>query len=456
MTSFDRFERSIPALLEDLAVPRLPDYADDLFARTAATRQRPGWTFPERWLPLSAISRRLAVAPRVPWRLGVVVALLAVAALIAVLIAGAFSKPQPAPFGPAANGLIAFQDAQGRILLGDPATGLTRTLVAEPGERSDPLFSQDGGRLFYLEHRAGGTVDLMVASVDGSSFLKLNPTPIADPRYGSWSAHGDRFLLVNAASQLLLYDASKTAEPRNLSAEFHIGGVSIGLGYNFRPTAGFRPPTGDEIAFATLETRPSLMAMKLDGTGVRTLIDGANPPVPYHDLKGAEWSPDGSKVLVLLNQGTADREAWHLFVMKADGSDLQPVGSVSKSPRGDVNSPLWSPDGARIAFQYWTWHANDDGEDFHALGVIDLATGRMNNIGQMHTNGYVSWQWSPDGTSILELPGDEAGGNNCSGVTCTAAQGGPIFIVNATTGRVTQTPWSADTPINWQRVAPRS
>src|SRR5258705_7065046 len=70
MTSFERFENRLPAMLDELAVPRLPDYADDLFARTAATRQRPGWTFPERWLPMSTITARLAAGPRVPWRLG--------------------------------------------------------------------------------------------------------------------------------------------------------------------------------------------------------------------------------------------------------------------------------------------------------------------------------------------------------------------------------------------------
>ena len=35
MTSFDRFERTLPELLEELAAPRLPEYADALFARSA-------------------------------------------------------------------------------------------------------------------------------------------------------------------------------------------------------------------------------------------------------------------------------------------------------------------------------------------------------------------------------------------------------------------------------------
>ena len=454
MTAFDRFEQRLPALLDELAVSRMPDYADDLLARTAATGQRPGWTFPERWLPMSALTRSFAAVPRFQIRFAVLVALLLLTALIGALVAGSFVRHVPTPFGPAGNGQIAFQDAQGRILLGDPTAQRTTTLVGEPGERSDPLFSQDGSRVFYLQHRADGKVEVMIVAVDGSGSLKLNPTPVAEPSFGAWSASGDRFLLVDGASQLLLYDTSRTAEPRNLSSEFNLGRVSIGLGYNFRSTAAFRPPAGNEIVFATLDTRPSLKAIKLDGTGLRTLIDGSNPPVPYRDLKGAEWSPDGSRLLVLLNQGVAGGDdGSHLFVMNADGSDLRALGAVSSDPSSAINSPLWSPDGKSIAYQYWTF-VSASGEVFHPIAVVDVATGVAHDVGDTNPNGYISWEWSPDGTSILEVPSDPSGGNDCSSGGCKGLKGGDIVVVNATDGSVTPTSWQSDAPINWQRVAP--
>ena len=93
MTSFDRFERSLPSLFDELAAAPVPDYTDDLLARTAATRQRPKWAFLERWLPVSSFAARLAPSPRIPWRLGALVALVAVAALIAVMVAGALLRP---------------------------------------------------------------------------------------------------------------------------------------------------------------------------------------------------------------------------------------------------------------------------------------------------------------------------------------------------------------------------
>ncbi len=48
-----------------------PDYRDDLFRRTARTRQRPAWTFIERWLPMTFITARHSAAPplRAAWML---------------------------------------------------------------------------------------------------------------------------------------------------------------------------------------------------------------------------------------------------------------------------------------------------------------------------------------------------------------------------------------------------
>jgi len=80
MTAFDRFERSIPELMTELAPLGAPDYVNDLLQRTAATRQRPAWSALERWIPMADLTGRLATAPRVPWR-QVATALLIIALL---------------------------------------------------------------------------------------------------------------------------------------------------------------------------------------------------------------------------------------------------------------------------------------------------------------------------------------------------------------------------------------
>ncbi len=54
---FDRFEREIPDLMEELAPTRRPDYFDEMLRATAAARQRPAWSSLERWLPMGEIAR---------------------------------------------------------------------------------------------------------------------------------------------------------------------------------------------------------------------------------------------------------------------------------------------------------------------------------------------------------------------------------------------------------------
>ena len=106
MTSEQRFERDLPALLADAGLGPRPDYRDDIVRQTATMRQRPAWTLPERWLPMSVLSTRVASPPRVPLRLLAVAALLIVAIVGVLLVVGARSRV-PAPIGLAANGLIA-------------------------------------------------------------------------------------------------------------------------------------------------------------------------------------------------------------------------------------------------------------------------------------------------------------------------------------------------------------
>jgi Tol biopolymer transport system component len=451
MTSFERFENRIPMLLEELAVPSLPDYADDLFARTGATRQRPEWTLPERWLPMSAISRRVAVAPRIPWRVGVLVALLAVAALVAVLVAGSILNPRPAPYGPARNGDIVFVDAQGRVAFADPATGVQR-VIADVTGASNPLVSLDGTRVAFLR-QAGlsvGAYDLMVVNVDGTGQIQLSGKTMSAPKYFGWSGDGRQIVVVDSAWRMLLFGTREQAAPVNLSDLAKLDLVNIGLGYNYRSTAAFRP-NGDEILFTS---GGKLMAVRTDGSAVRTLLSVDEAGLAG-ELKGGEWSPDGSQVLFMVSADLPQSfaPAVHTYLVNADGTGVRPLSPFTADPFADQNSALWSPDGTRVAFQYWHRHATDDGQDFAPIQVVDVASGRVHPVGPSYTNGFVSWEWSPDGASILEVPGAENVPSDCSGAICTPQAGGSVLIINASTGAVTTVPLTSNTPVSWQRVA---
>jgi hypothetical protein len=108
MTTEQRLERDLPSYLGDIAMGPYPEYIDDVLSITANRRQRPGWTFPERWLPMDIATTKVP-ATRMPWRQ------LGVLALLLILVAGALAvyvgsqqqtDPLPPAFGPAANGNI--------------------------------------------------------------------------------------------------------------------------------------------------------------------------------------------------------------------------------------------------------------------------------------------------------------------------------------------------------------
>jgi hypothetical protein len=436
MTSFERFENRLPALLDELAVPRLPDYADDLFARTAATRQRPEWTFPERWLPLSAITRRFAVAPRLPLRAGLALALLILAAIVALLVAGSrLSKPAP-PFGPAANGVIPYM-SHGQLYVGDLASGNSRLLVDVAGDQGQPVFSPDGTSVAFvrLEDLNGTlTTNIYVIRPDGSGTVKIkSPAPIfdADRVWFGWTPDSHHVAIihaVNGVNQLDLFEASENGSVQRISA-------AAGL-----TELDFRPPDGREILFRA-GVRDSagavsfgLYRMDADGSNVRQL---AQPAIVDDtlDLSSATYTPDGSRIF--FNRWTDDASqgdpgCCQLYVMNADGSDQHEfIPNPGTAWDGDASV---SPDGTLVAF----WHHGMDAPDHGVFVIRTDGTGPLIETGPpIHGLGF--WVWSPDSSKILMYMRDD---------TNT-----PAYVLDPHGGPWTTTPWSQDNDIDWQRVA---
>ena len=157
MNGTDRLERELTTWFADTAAPRVPDYTADILGATATIRQRPRWSFPARWLPAAVVPRlpRLTLQ-HVPWRT------IALLALLGLLLAAAVtlyvgSRPRlPAPFGPAANGLVAYAEL-GEIWTVDPVTG-DRKQDRVDGRRQPgpPIFSRrDARRVPAGELKAG-------------------------------------------------------------------------------------------------------------------------------------------------------------------------------------------------------------------------------------------------------------------------------------------------------------
>ena len=191
MTTNDTFERRLNAWLEDDSARRVPDHLDQVLLRTVATRQRPGWSSLERWLPLMD-----TVAPgrAANLRPALVFALLGalVVALIGVALIGSGRLTTTMPLGLAENGRIYVID--GTTLKSYDAAGDDPQVVADlPGSATAPSISPDGRSIAYF-FESPARLDIL--DIEGGSIVTAplgDIVGIGGPL--SWSPDSARLLL---------------------------------------------------------------------------------------------------------------------------------------------------------------------------------------------------------------------------------------------------------------------
>jgi hypothetical protein len=89
------------------------------------------------------------------------------------------------------------------------------------------------------------------------------------------------------------------------------------------------------------------------------------------------------------------------------------------------------------------WFDTGQGGGTRAATIVDVATGNEREVGDVAMNGFLGGSaWSPDGLSLLELPGDGSAATN------------HIIVVNVATGTSVDSGLWSGTAISWQRVAP--
>jgi Tol biopolymer transport system component len=421
----NRMEQRLPSRLEELAAPRTPSYFDDVISTTARTRQRPGWSFPERWLPVSVLTDRLATAPRAPMRALAVAALLLLALAALILVAGGSRQPSvPAPFGVAANGQIAWVDSTGSIVTAGLDGAEPSVVVAGPGN-DRPQFSPDGTRLAYLRQTSSGA-DVVVAAADGSEPVTLASVPRTIGLV--WAPDSQSLVLANAGE--LTRIEARAGATRVVIAT----GVADTYDWNVEPAMIFRPPAGDEIAYIKGNAGDKrIVVAKADGSAPHEIL-APGGAVVYKDIWGLRWSPDGTQLLVMATR-TIDPDS-RVFVLNADGSGARQVNN--EEIPGVISSEgnaQWSPDGTSLLLQLWLNEPDNPG--VQPLIVMDVADGTQREAGNPSNDGFTSFAWSPDGRSIYSV--DDAGA---------------LEIIDAQLGTVRSTVGTSSSGAAWQRVHP--
>jgi dipeptidyl aminopeptidase/acylaminoacyl peptidase len=413
MNRHDSFERELTVWFADVAAPRVPDYLNDIVQATAGRRQRPRWTFLERWLPMTLVTLHPVPTKRFPWR---TVGLLAVIAalIVSLVIVGIGSRERRSaePFGLASNGPVAYTPGFD-IWVVDPATGLRRAVVTGPERDHDPRWSPDGTRIAFLRDDSGVQHAVIVAADgQGPAVVSSRSLGVADPDAFKWGPDSQTLVASTdySGSRALLQIDAGTGAVTNLPVDF----VEL--------EAFWRPPDGRQLAFVTGSTTAyrTVSVYSLDtGLLARVPIDVTE----NEELRPMGWTPDGSRLLVgrWMPDGTA-----HTFVIDPDTGaavDL-PVGYGRVSNAGD-----------RVV-------GVREGVD-EAFCIIDIDGGTCVGHGEgwAQPGGphFTTLWWSPDDRYIVLQPLD----------------GDRPFLFDSTTGeQVTDADWIVPGADSWRRDAP--
>lgn len=425
----DRFQQELPDILTAIAAPHMPDYVDDLLAQAAATRQRPRWTFLERWLPMGVIARRRVLFPTIPWR-----PILIAAALIALVAAGLFivgsQRHVPPPFGLARNGALVYESA-GDIASRDSLTGTSRTLVAGPTDDFAAGFTRDGTHLVFLR-RAGGPagssserVQVLIADADGANPRALSGELVA-PDWFDWSPDDQQLVVQQGRHEmgehLYLIDVKQGGDPRRIE-----------MGRPMTTTfPNYLGPLGAEVVFRGVAStddgiRSGIFAVHPDGSGLRALTptDGDRD----NGYQFPQPSPDGRYVTYTTWNEATQTLRIHLLDLTS-GDDR----AVESSPARNEGYATFSPDSRQIIFvQFIENHRQI------MVGPVDGSTAAIPMGPSYPADHDVVGIFSPDGRSVIVKDS-----NAKESRLFDAAMGGDGQVL----------PWSADGITAWQRLAP--
>jgi Tol biopolymer transport system component len=419
MTPDERLEADLSAGLTDLAGTSTPDYRNDILRQVARTRQRPAWTIPERWLPMTVITRPgLAPPLRLAWLLLIGLLLLALTASIGVIGSGLLTSTDPTDRLPSTavipqgdEAIYAFAAWVGDV------TGQTggdiytvkadgtdeRQLTNGPGILSGPAWSPDGTRIAFRRLEGGSdTVEVMDAG--GGNLLTLATiagiTRDCQHREGlAWSPDGSSLIYPTGDSCMDAYGLSiVTADASSPTTRLLAPGID-GLSAAWSPDgtriAYLASNSLDDVGLSIVETTPAdALSGGLEGRVVAAGLGKASTEANSTWFSPPQWSPDGTEVAVGVGTTTESGDTSKIFVIEADGSGQRVAVE-------DGDNPAWSPDGKQLAFhrqvdpsEYWnnrpctvrTWIADADGSHERQLGLGDGC-------------GY-NVTWSPDGTRV--------------------------------------------------------
>lgn len=374
---------------------------------------------------MADIATQSVVAPRAPWRLIGVVALILILSIAAAVYVG--SRPRlPAPFGPAADGQLVWI-ARGDIYGVDGLSGVPRPIVSSGPLESHLAVSRDGTEMAFLREATGGS-DLYVAAIDGSAARRVTESPLVGVDRVAWSP-----------------DGRTIAVDHNVDGSARISLVAVdGSGVRLLDTLGldasspdWRPPNGEELVFRGVrDGEVDLYLIRSDGSDVRPLGLGIKP-YSTDDLSSIllrpVWSPDGTRVAYATSDPLGDAQRWQTHVFDvALGKDWV-ISDPMLLAQHDTE-PMWSPDGTRLVTQRFVYGV----ADWMAVTTADGRSSVDADYRAPFSSGGWMAQFSPDGKTVIGYHTDTH----------------DVVSFDIVTGVSTHHSWPMSEMPGWQRLAP--
>jgi TolB protein len=414
------FDRLLTAWFDADAQVREPEgLLDSALARTRRARRRPAWLLPEWWIPMQ-LTMPLRTVPRFAPLLLLIALLLA--AIVAIAVVG--SRPRlPAPFGPAANGQVAFL-SNGQIYAANADGSNSIALTSGNRAAANPSWSRDGTRFAYKlispnvatqgQKQHG---DLVVADADGSDQITID-RDAQDMSPATWSPDG-RWLVYSrfegGLDQIYIAAADGSSPPTRLGKPDTV---------NWAPVFS---PDGTKIMYFRGEA--GVAVMNRDGSDDRLLNTSG-----FQRIHSAQWHPDGNRIVV----SAAVTDAYDLWFLYADGT---PERHLVVPGRAEVG-PSWSPDGSRLVYLTST----DERSYILTVANADGATERT--LPGVFSD--INPSWSPDGSRIAAVNDRASVGR----VSLVDPDGMAEAIEMDSLAPAQSVVADRSSPINWQRRAP--
>jgi TolB protein len=201
-------------------------------------------------------------------------------------------------------------------------------LTQHPSADMSPSWSPDGSRIAFMSDRDGSPRrnDIFVMDADGGNVRNLTNTPDLDERSPDWS------------------------------------------------------PDGTSLVFrVTLESDPTIVTMKVEGSRLRPFALGGNPA----------WSPDGEWIAYDTAMGASEDS---VLLIRPEGRGHR----VLRDDSSDDEEPAWSPDSRRLAY------IHDE-----ALAIV-RADGSKQRIFFFNMGTHTSPSWSASGREVVFVRGSVA------------------------------------------------